>query len=135
MSNRTPLPLAKSKPASKASAAIKSKPVGFITPEVISVTTVAGGYRMEGVDGIGANAAFNPPTAIFAIPIDAPSRGGALLIPDHSRNSIRCVFPAPPQDWKTAFTELVKSILVAGGALPILPLICIVLEFAIADSE
>ncbi len=86
------------------------------------------------VDGIGSKASLHVPTAMCLIPSDE-KRCCALLIPDERKNCIRCVFPAPPAEWITALTQLMQRILVKGGALPVMPLVSIILEFTIADSE
>ncbi len=96
----------------------------------IQVTTIAGTNKKgsPSVDGIGENASFQAMKAICY-----SEWNGGVLIAEEDSNLIRCLYPGSDKR-KAVFTLALSSTLIESGALPIKPLISIILDFAFASS-
>ncbi len=97
-------------------------------PVSVLVSVVAGGINGLN-DGIGAAAQFNAPRMIAY----SAARGNELLITEPNLNRIQCVYPASDSR-KAALQKVLNLVLVEGSAIPIQPLLSIIIEFLLADS-
>ncbi len=96
--------------------------------ESVEVTTLAGSGEMGSRDGIGTEAEFNPSEGIcFSEATDS------VLILETDMPRIRRLYATTPKR-KIELKQALSAVLFDGGALPVSPLISIIVDFANGNS-
>ncbi len=97
--------------------------------ESVVVTTVAGdGQRAVSRDGVGTAASFITPNGICYSEVGDGAGLPALLVTDRDAHRIRCIYPAS-EERRSRLNQSLEAALLTSDALPIPPIILIILEF------
>ncbi len=94
----------------------------------VFVTTVAGSGEQKCVDGIGTAAALCSPEGICYSPAD-----DALFIAERSSHRVRRLFPVT-ESRKTGLDRSLTAVLIETNALPVRPIVSMIVAYAIANS-
>ncbi len=94
----------------------------------VITTTIAGSGRSESMDGVGVAASLAQP-----IGLAYSHASGTLWISEDDTDRIRAIQPASAR-WNEELKRAVTVTLFQSHAIPIQPLLSIVLDFALGDS-